>query len=611
MIGVNQPRAASYARLLLGLVLGLTVALWGAAGSAAPKAPAKAKAETADQKVARSLLERAQDELGKGQPDAALSSFSAAKQLDDSIATETGIVDANLALGRPVAARATYAAFVDQNRSTLSPDQLAVAQAKLDELSAATAQLKLDVNEADVEIQVDGTVVGHSPLAEPLLLDPGNHSVSLQKVGFVALTQGFVLVRGPNPLSMTLVPEVQTGRLHVTAASTSGVTELLIDHQVVGLLPWEGSLPVGKVTLIARTNDSTSTPVDVMVEQGITTPVSLETVLNAGMVEVTSAVPQVEISVDGRRVGTQNWHGSLPVGPHHLAFARDGYLPQEQEVAVEIGATTNIAVAHWVPVKRAVVVPKLKDDRGLYFRLDLAGAFSSKSDGVTQHCREADTNARCAATAPFGASLGLRVGYRFKWLAPEIFGLGSFAVSYVRAQYDTTTLPTPDGDPFYGPARREDYIFFRYGWAAGAGVRFTTPTTGIAGTGGLGFGLFSESGQYARSTTSTSKIGVAGVGSVDKPALQSTTSSVEHSYAPGLLLDAGVLLGSSPGTQWSLGILAALEFAPEHSRTAPASSKYSTDPNTMAPYDYGTPGLDVVSGTQFRIGPVLGFQFGY
>ena len=159
------------------------------------------------------------------------------------------------------------------------------------------------------------------------------------------------------------------------------------------------------------------------------------------------------------------------------------------------------------------------------------------------------------------------------------------------------------GSPFYGAARREDYIFFRYGWAAGVGVRATTPTNGVSATVGVGFGAFSQWSQYARTTAGTAKMPTP-TGTLAIPAAQSASSSAVHSYAPGFLLDGGVLLGSSPGAKLYLGVMLAIEFAPPHTRTA-ANDK------TFANLPYGTPGLDVASGIQYRFGPVLGFQFGY
>ncbi len=603
MTGVNTPRATSHARLVLGCLLAASVVLWGPQLSAAPKAPAAKVKETPDQKVAHGLLDRGQSELKQGHADSALNSFNAARQLDDSFQVETAILDATLALGKPVEAGKGYREFIEKNRATLSAEQLGISDGKLAEIAAASALLKLDASEVDADVQLDGVSVGRSPLPAPVPANPGNHQITLQKPGFVALTQQFTLVRGLNALSMKLVPEVLMGKLRVTSNSP-GVIELLVNNQVVGLLPWEGTLPVGNVKLIARSNDQTSPTLDVVVERDITKPVVLELAANEGTLDVSTAASGAQISIDGRKVGVQNWHGTLPVGSHRLAMSRPGFVSQEQDVQVQAGSTESIVIGHWVALPKEATKPK--DDSGMYFRLDLAGAFGKGSDGMRQECASNDQHnrPRCAARAPFGGSIGLRAGYRFKWIAPEIFGMGSFAVSYVRAaeeQYQPKN--TTDTSSFYGPKRTEDYIFFRYGWAAGAGVRFTSPTPSIAATGGLGLGVFSQTGQYARNTSTS--VSIPGLGSRSVP--NASSSGTEHTYAPGLVFDGGVLLGSSPGTKLYLGILAIVEFAPQHSATPPIHQ----NPKTEQPLFYNTPGLDVVSGTQFRIGPVLGFQFGY
>ena len=524
----------------------------------------------------------------------------------DPLAAASALADENLAQGKPVAAAAGYSAAIEQFRASLTPEALAAAQAKLDTLKAATAQLKLEVLEADAEVQLDGAGVGRTPLAEPLILNPGPHQIVLKKPGFVTLTQQLELTRGPTTQALTLVLEVVTGKLHVTASRPQSVTELLVNEQVVGLLPWEGTLPVGTVTLQARSNQEASDPKQVEVTRDATQSVVLELEPYSGTLDISSAAVGVRITVDGRLMGIQNWRGPLPVGWHRLSFARAGFVTQEQDVQLEANETATVLVNNWVPDPGAIPLLKPEDERGFYVRLDLAPTFSGKSDGITQHCEEANSDARCAARSPLGAALGLRAGYRFKWIAPELWALGEFAVSYVRSQYDHGA--TAAESSFYGPTRREDYIFFRYGWAAGVGVRVTSPTRGVAATGGLGFGVFSMSGQYGRNATTSTAVG-ASTGTASIPATQSASSSTAHSYAPGLLFDGGVLLGSSPGTKLYLGILVALEFAPSHNRTAPIEGKTLGSDATYR--NYGTPGLDVASGTQWRVGPVLGFQFGY
>jgi hypothetical protein len=130
----------------------------------------------------------------------------------------------------------------------------------------------------------------------------------------------------------------------------------------------------------------------------------------------------------------------------------------------------------------------------------------------------------------------------------------------------------------------------------------------VSATGSAGVGFFAMTGQYARVATPTSPSvqNVDGV-SVSVPTVpQAMTSSTEHTLAPGLFFDGGVLIGSSPGAKIYLGLLLAFEFAPAHSPVAGFTGELGR-PSTA----YGTPALDIVSGTQVHFGPVLAFQFGY
>ncbi|HEY0465501.1 MAG TPA: PEGA domain-containing protein [Polyangiaceae bacterium] len=600
MTTVNSLRTCSRVRYFFTGALGLLIALGNAEAVAAPGATAtkSSKAQTADQKAAKGLLERGQKELQSGHPEQALASFNAAQKLDATLPVAEAIANAMLAMGKPADAARGYSAALESNRSTLTPAALSAAQTKLDELNAASAQLVLEVAEPDVEVQLDAVDVGRTPLPA-LLANPGPHQVMLKKAGFVALTQQLLLVRGPNTQAFQLVREVVTGKLHVTTDTTHATSELLIDNQVVGLLPWEGTLPVGKVTLIGRNSDETSAPVEAAVERDATTAIVLSLKPNAGTLDVSALAAGVRVSVDGRPVGVQNFRGPMPVGRHHLKLERDGFVTQEQEVDVRMNETSSFVIGNWVPLK--VALPPPPDDHGMYYRLDLSFNFSNKTDGLTQYCEQPSTKVDCSTHAPFGGNLGLRVGYRFKWIAPELWGMGSFTAQFADAHYEPSL---PADSEFYGPKRSEDYVFFRYGWAAGAGVRVTSPTRSVSATGGLGFGVFSMWGQYARATQGTQG-GVLGA----VPNASSSTSSVSHTYAPGFLLDGGVLFGSSPGAKLYLGVMLAIEFAPEHAPVAPQNeTSFGMDPKYSK---YGTPGLDIVSGTQFRFGPVLGFQFGY
>lgn len=567
---------------------------------AAAKRAAQAQ-RSAAQQAASSLLLRGRAELAQGQPARALDSFSAARDLDESFEAASAIADAKLALGSPLEASASLSAGIERHRGELAPSALAAAQLKLEQLRTSCARLSIASPQADVELELDGAAIGRTPLAGEVVANPGPHQLSAHKPGLRAFTAQLTLSAGARTVSVELSPEVATGRLRVTSQPAEDGVVLQVNQSEVGVLPWEGELPVGLATLSARSKNQERASANVQVEKGVTTSLVLQLVPPSGTLEIDAGSSDTRIAIDGRELAIQHWRGELGVGSHRIDLTRTGFVAQHRVLDVAAGSSATLVVGHWQPLGvRAATVPP-KDERGVYVRLDLAAEFGKSSDGVTRHCRAKGSNAGCSSRSPFGGALALRVGYRFGWIAPELFGRGSLVVSYAKARYAHASLPGDDA--FYGPVRREDYVFFDYGWAAGAGIRLTSPSPSfLTPSVGLGFGVFSMASRYARTTSATNTIIVNGV-SNSVPAAESTTSSVAHSYAPGLVFDVGLLLGQSPGTKLYLGLDIDVEFV--------AKRAVSAKQSRLGPTPYGTPALDVVSGTQWRAGPVLGFQFGY
>jgi hypothetical protein len=81
-------------------------------------------------------------------------------------------------------------------------------------------------------------------------------------------------------------------------------------------------------------------------------------------------------------------------------------------------------------------------------------------------------------------------------------------------------------------------------------------------------------------------------------------SSATSKTVPALILDASLLLGSTPGTKFQLGAMAAFEFYGDSVSTDPQSA--DTANGVVVP----RPGMQVARGTEVFIGPIIGLQFG-
>jgi tetratricopeptide (TPR) repeat protein len=83
-------------------------------------------------------------------------------------------------------ARASKAlkAYLEQGGDKIEPERRKSVTDDLEMLATRTAQLTVESNEAGAQVLVDGELAGTTPLAEPLLLDTGDHRIAIQKDGF-------------------------------------------------------------------------------------------------------------------------------------------------------------------------------------------------------------------------------------------------------------------------------------------------------------------------------------------------------------------------------------------------------------------------------------------
>jgi hypothetical protein len=139
-------------------------------------------------------------------------------------------------------------------------------------------------------------------------------------------------------------------------------------------------------------------------------PVALTLTETTGTVVVTAPNAQTAIAVDGRPVAFAEWSGRLEPGRHIVQVYREGYEPFEEEIDVEIGATTHVRGVlgeRTDPIDRAEQTTELsgKNRRLQQGYYGLVGASLLVPNGHPTGF-DADSN------HDLGWSFGLRAGYR-------------------------------------------------------------------------------------------------------------------------------------------------------------------------------------------------------
>jgi tetratricopeptide (TPR) repeat protein len=123
----------------------------------------------------------------------ALVEFERAYQLSPNYRVLYNIGQVRIQLGRYARAFEALTEYMKQGGDAIDPERRAAVQKDIDMLAERTAKLVVRTNEAGADIQLDGVVIGVSPLAGPLIVDAGEHNIGVRKVGFYDKFQSVTL----------------------------------------------------------------------------------------------------------------------------------------------------------------------------------------------------------------------------------------------------------------------------------------------------------------------------------------------------------------------------------------------------------------------------------
>ena len=135
----------------------------------------------------------------------ALAEFERVYELVPDYRVLYNIGQVSMQMGRYARAFRTLKEYVARGGTELAPDRAAAVQADLTLLSGKVARVLLQVEQAGAQLSIDGVAVGRSPLAEPLVVDVGEHRVQVELPGYVTQNQSLTLAGGDRrELTLTL-----------------------------------------------------------------------------------------------------------------------------------------------------------------------------------------------------------------------------------------------------------------------------------------------------------------------------------------------------------------------------------------------------------------------
>lgn len=198
------------------------------APEASPPAEAAASTEPApapNPEAIKEAAERYQRGLSiyaEGEYLLALVEFERAYQLAPNYRVLYNIGQVRIQLGRYSKALEALQEYLKQGGDEINPDRREAVMNDLKMLGERTAKLRITINEPGADISLDGVNIGVAPLAEPIVVDAGEHTVEVRKGGFYDKSS-FVTVAGREEAEV---------KLDMVQMPPSGVVERHTDRYV-------------------------------------------------------------------------------------------------------------------------------------------------------------------------------------------------------------------------------------------------------------------------------------------------------------------------------------------------------------------------------------------
>jgi hypothetical protein len=527
----------------------------------------------ADVASAKQLFAQGLKLYNEGSYREALADFQRANTLAPRVSIQRNIAQCHRDLKDFAAAYDAYQVLLATYGASMSaPDKRAVQRA-IDELAMLTGSIQITVADAGAAVAIDGHDAGTTPVAKPVRVNLGPHTVTVTKTGFETLTKEVKLSGGDQAtVDGPLQPEVTTGHLVVSAPAAVKV-EVFVDGTDVGAAPWEGDVKPGVHLVEGKGAGQVAAPKQVDVARKARVEMVLDLTAQAGHVQVDTHTADATISIDDQVVGHGVWEGPLTAGQHQLSIEATGYRSYRRAFIVHAGE-------NFVEDARLENETDVKYE-GIYSGLALFG-FATPSGN--------STFLGSNASSPLGAGLAVRVGYAFGWIALEGMGFGSY-------DYSSGTITEGTAGSSTDIQRSDAYAFHRFGGGGAVGLRVANEDPHLRFTGSVLGGLAAMGNIYTQSASPTStSLGTSGA--------QNTSSATTYT-APLLVFDGGVLVGWPNGAKFHISALCMAQFVGSPAMASPLG-KTGTGTGTS----YSTPALSVASGTQVFIGPLIGFDLG-
>ena len=169
--------------------------------------------------------------------------------IDGEVIGPSPAVRENLAPGEHIVEASAEGYFAARQAVTVEPGQQRVLAIDLEQIQGEAGRVLVNANVDGATVMIDNEERGNAPLVAEVA--PGPHAVVVRADGHDEFSQTCTTAPGQNcEINATLVPQ----QVRVRVAVQGGVrdAQLLVDGEVLGPVPYDGTIPAGSHVLTVR-----------------------------------------------------------------------------------------------------------------------------------------------------------------------------------------------------------------------------------------------------------------------------------------------------------------------------------------------------------------------
>jgi tetratricopeptide (TPR) repeat protein len=332
--------------------LGPTFALLTVLAAAAAQLRNVHAQSTSARDEARERFDRGLKLFEEGDSAGALSEFKRAYELVASPVVLYNIGLVYEAMRRPVDAVDALDKVL-ANPSGLTADQLARATKVRDEQRRRIASVRLVTSAPGAVVDVDGILVGKTPLKSPVRFAGGTHVIAVTLTGFHPFRKEVTIAGGDaEDLAVELVPlEQSLARLEITTHLLDA--DVIVDGKPSGRTPLAGpiALSPGPHHVELRRDGYRTAKTDVTLSETATGEATLEPEPDPAAlaregepVRLVISEDAASLSVDGGPLAAARSEITVLPGRHVFRIERAGFLAVERTVQVQKGVMSTVRI---------------------------------------------------------------------------------------------------------------------------------------------------------------------------------------------------------------------------------------------------------------------------